>query len=120
MGLKDRKRFNRLMNQCVSILGSVGVVVLRQITKPSPLIDPVSRQVIGVREMPEGTHSGAPEIMVFRSPNCQATAFKIKLDDRELTDDEVEFMNELLKIGAKYHIITSVEDLIRVLADENM
>lgn len=120
MGIKDLKRFNKLVDTCVSILEGIGFLVLRQTNKPPPKIDPVSRKVIGVRQMPEGQTRGAPEIMMFRPPKCNATAFKIKLDDAELTADEIQFMNDLLKIGAKYHIISTLDDLLLVLNSDDL
>ncbi len=120
MGIKDLKRFNKLVDTCVSILEGIGFVVLRQNNKPPPKIDPVTRKVIGVRDMPSGTKRGAPEIMMFNPPKCHATAFKIKLPGNELSDDDIEFMNELLKIGCKYHIISCADDLIKVLVDGHL
>ena len=120
MGLKDKTRTNKLTSDCLLLLKVNGFMAWRQNNAPTPRIDPITKKIIGVRTMAAGSRKGIPDIFAVSSPYGTLIGLEIKVGKDRQSEDQIEFMNDMLKVKAKYYIITEIDDLVRLLDNGEM
>ena len=120
MGLKDKTRTNALTRDCLILLNAFGFMAWRQNNTPAPVVDPNTKEIIGVRTMPYGSRKGVPDIIVVSKPHGTFIGIEIKVGKDRLSENQIEFKNDLLKFNAKYYVVTEIQDLITLINDDKL
>ena len=116
MGIKDRGPRNALIRDCLVLLKGHDFFAFRNRQIPAVTVT----MGIDVVTLREGESRGIPHIFVILPPFGTLVALNIKVNGDEETADEIQFMHELLKSTAKYFTIKNINELIKLINDDEL
>lgn len=64
----------------------------------------------------KGLKAGVPDILIFnRHGDYFGTAIELKIGNKKLTENQIEWEGKLLRCNWSYHVCRSIDDVIVVL-----
>ena len=120
MGLKDKSKANKLTGDCLILLNALGFMAWRQNNHATPVKDKKTGKVIAFQKMSHGSRKGVSDIICVSKPYGTFIALEVKIGKDKLSSDQIEFRNDLLKVNAKYFVITCIDDLMALIKNDDL
>lgn len=91
----------------------------RQNNLATPKLDDKGK-IKGFQKFKEGSRKGVPDIICVSPPHGRFIGLEIKVGKDRLSEHQVEFRDDLLKVNAQYHVISCIDDLMAIIKSDEM